>query len=72
LNPEGSPSEADPARARHFAKIMASGAWHPRDDERVGSDHVMIIDRQHRLVAVVIARQPVELLVRDNWPTENH
>lgn len=48
---------------------MIDGLWHPRDDEPIElnvSDHgrVMVADGQHRLAAVVIAGQPVKLLVR--------
>jgi hypothetical protein len=31
-----SPAEPDPARARQYAELMATGSWHPRDDEPVG------------------------------------
>jgi hypothetical protein len=62
-------AEPDPARARQYAKLMAAGLWHPRNDEPIElkvSDNgdAMVADGQHRLAAVVIARQPVELLVR--------
>jgi hypothetical protein len=46
---------------------MSAGLWHPRDDEPIElkvSDHAMVSDGAHRLAAVVIAKQPVELLVR--------
>lgn len=63
-----SPAEPAFARVRHFAKIMATGLWHPREDEpielKVSDAGVTVLDGQHRLAAVVVARQPVKLLVR--------
>jgi hypothetical protein len=64
-----SPAEPDPVRASQYAKIMAVGLWQPRDDEPIElkvSDVGLatVTDGQHRLAAVLIAAQPVELLVR--------
>jgi hypothetical protein len=64
-----SPAEPDPVRASQYAKIMAAGLWQPRDDEPIElkvSDNglAMVADGQHRLAAVMIAGQPIELLVR--------
>jgi hypothetical protein len=63
-----SPAEPDPVRARQYAELMVAGLWKPRDDEpiepRVPTDGVMVADGQHHLAAVVIAGQPVDLLVR--------
>jgi hypothetical protein len=64
-----SPAEPDPDRVRRFAKIMAGGLWHPSDDELIelkvsNNGRAMVADGQHRLAAVVVAKQPVKLLVR--------
>lgn len=63
-----SPAEPALARARQYAELMETGLWQPRDDEpielKVSDNGMMVADGQHRLAAVVIANQPVKLLVR--------
>jgi hypothetical protein len=63
-----SPTEPDPVRARQYSDLMATGLWHPRDDQPIelkvsDNGYAMVADGQHRLAAVVIANRPVKLLI---------